>query len=124
MNRKHVTGIALLFALGSVAGMFALVRTIGIASSDTRAATDTLVRARTRQVATVHGLLAGTDTSRPWALGVYLAAVGAVTTATAFRVLSPKPRPQVKKAVAGAAAAADRVTAREVARMAAPGAQR
>ena len=27
--------------------------------------------------ATVHGLLAGTDTGRPWALGIYLAAVAA-----------------------------------------------
>ncbi len=74
-------------------------------------------------LATVHGLLAGTDTSRPWALGVYLAAVGAVITATAFRVLSPKPRPHAKKAVAGPASAADRATAREAARMAAPSAQ-
>ncbi len=50
MNRKHVTGIALLLALGSVAGMFALVRASGIAGSNTRAATDTLVQARTRQL--------------------------------------------------------------------------
>lgn len=50
MNRKHVTGIALLLALGIVAGMFALVRTTGIASSNTRAATTALVQARTRQL--------------------------------------------------------------------------
>lgn len=50
MNRKHVTGIALLLALGIVAGMFALVRATGIASSNTRAATDTLVQARTGQL--------------------------------------------------------------------------
>ena len=42
-------------------------------------------------LATMHGLVAGTDTSRPWALAVYLVSVGAVVTATAFRVLSPKP---------------------------------
>ena len=50
MNRKHVTAIALLLALAVVAGMFALVRTTGIASSNTRAATDALVQARTRQL--------------------------------------------------------------------------
>jgi predicted ferric reductase len=37
---------------------------------------------------TVHGLTAGTDTSRPWALGLYLGAVGAVGFATAWRALS------------------------------------
>ena len=50
MNRKHVTGIALLLAVAVVAGMFALVRTTGIASSNSRAATDALVRARTKQL--------------------------------------------------------------------------
>jgi len=38
---------------------------------------------------TAHGLLAGTDTSRPWALGLYLGAVGAVAAATAWRALVP-----------------------------------
>ena len=37
---------------------------------------------------TVHGLTAGTDTSRPWALGLYLGAVGSVGFATAWRALS------------------------------------
>lgn len=50
MSRKHVTGIALLLAVAVVAGMFALVRTTGIASSNSRAATDALVRARTKQL--------------------------------------------------------------------------
>ena len=40
--------------------------------------------------ATVHGLAAGTDSGRPWALGIYLGAIGAVTAATAFRALQPK----------------------------------
>jgi sulfoxide reductase heme-binding subunit YedZ len=50
--------------------------------------------------ATAHGLLAGTDSSAPWALGLYLGAVGAVAAATAWRALvpparpSPRPRPQ------------------------------
>jgi len=39
--------------------------------------------------ATVHGLLAGSDSNRPWALGLYLGAVGAVGAATAWRALVP-----------------------------------
>ena len=38
-------------------------------------------------LATLHGLSAGTDTTRPWALALYLGAVGAVATATAWRFL-------------------------------------
>ena len=37
--------------------------------------------------ATVHGIGAGTDTSRPWAFAIYLGAIGAVAFATAWRVL-------------------------------------
>ncbi len=44
--------------------------------------------------ATVHGVAAGTDSSRPWALGVYLGAVGAVGFATAWRALTVTPRPK------------------------------
>jgi len=52
--------------------------------------------------ATVHGLAAGADTSRPWAFALYLVAVGAVAAATAWRALMPPlperpsrtPRPQ------------------------------
>ena len=36
-----------------------------------------------------HGLLAGTDSGRPWAFGLYLGAVGAVGAATTWRVLVP-----------------------------------
>ena len=50
MNRKHVTGIALLLAFAVVAGMFAVVRTTGIASSNSRAAAAALVQARTTQL--------------------------------------------------------------------------
>ena len=35
------------------------------------------------RLATVHGLAAGTDSSQPWAFGLYLGAVGAVAFATA-----------------------------------------
>jgi methionine sulfoxide reductase heme-binding subunit len=42
---------------------------------------------------TLHGLLAGTDASQPWARGLYLGAVGAVTFATAWRALSRPTRP-------------------------------
>jgi sulfoxide reductase heme-binding subunit YedZ len=41
-------------------------------------------------LATVHGLTAGTDTSRPWVLGLYLGAVGAVATATTWRFMAPR----------------------------------
>jgi sulfoxide reductase heme-binding subunit YedZ len=44
--------------------------------------------------ATAHGLAAGTDSSQPWAFGLYVGAVGAVAFATSWRVLtrfSPSP---------------------------------
>jgi methionine sulfoxide reductase heme-binding subunit len=40
-------------------------------------------------LATVHGLAAGTDSGRPWALPLYGAATGAVLAATAWRALVP-----------------------------------
>lgn len=48
--------------------------------------------------ATAHGLLAGSDSAAPWALALYLGAVGAVVFATAWRALVParppaRPRP-------------------------------
>jgi predicted ferric reductase len=42
---------------------------------------------------TAHGLTSGSDSSRPWALGLYLGAVGAVAFATAWRALTVAPRP-------------------------------
>ena len=42
-------------------------------------------------LATVHGLAAGTDSARPWAIWLYVGAVGAVSAATASRVLSAAP---------------------------------
>ncbi len=42
---------------------------------------------------TVHGLKAGTDSSQPWAFALYVSAVGAVTFATAWRVLTRPSRP-------------------------------
>ncbi len=44
--------------------------------------------------ATVHGLAAGTDSAQPWALGLYLGAVGSVALATAWRALTVVPRPK------------------------------
>ena len=44
-------------------------------------------------LATAHGLTAGTDTSRPWSMGLYLGAVFAVALATAWRVLT-RPNPK------------------------------
>lgn len=43
--------------------------------------------------ATAHGVLAGSDSSEPWAIGLYLGAIGAVAAATAWRALVPPPRP-------------------------------
>ena len=45
-------------------------------------------------LATAHGLAAGTDSSRPWAFGLYLGAVFAVATATAWRALTRPVRPK------------------------------
>ena len=62
-----------------------------------------LARAALRHVprsscsATAHGLLAGTDSSAPWAFGLYLGAVGAVAAATAWRALTVVPRPDRKE---------------------------
>lgn len=41
--------------------------------------------------ATVHGLAAGTDSSRTWAIWLYVGAVSAVTAATAWRALTSAP---------------------------------
>ena len=49
-------------------------------------------------LATVHGLASGTDAGRRWAFAVYLAAVGSVTAATAWRALQPPPTPQRRTA--------------------------
>ena len=43
-------------------------------------------------LATLHGLAAGTDTSRPWAPALYGGAVGAVLAAAAWRALVPPNR--------------------------------
>jgi DMSO/TMAO reductase YedYZ heme-binding membrane subunit len=43
-------------------------------------------------LATAHGLAAGTDSSRPWAFALYLAAVFAVTAATAWRAFASSTR--------------------------------
>lgn len=38
--------------------------------------------------ATVHGVMVGTDTGKPWALGLYLGSIGAVSFAAAWRFLA------------------------------------
>jgi methionine sulfoxide reductase heme-binding subunit len=48
--------------------------------------------------ATVHGLAAGTDTSQPWAFGLYLGAIGSVATATAWRAVARPLTPQRRTA--------------------------
>jgi sulfoxide reductase heme-binding subunit YedZ len=44
-------------------------------------------------LATVHGIMAGTDTSLPWARGVYIGAVAAVAGATTWRALASAAKP-------------------------------
>ena len=46
--------------------------------------------------ATVHGLAAGTDSGRPWAVGLYLGAMGLVAAASAWRALVPRNLPAVQ----------------------------
>ena len=58
-------------------------------------------------LATAHGLATGTDSSRAWALGIYLGAAGAVAVATAWRALSPAPSPARRGAPAARAAPAE-----------------
>ncbi len=55
--------------------------------------------------ATIHGIGAGTDSSRPWAFALYLGAVGSVAAATTWRALvSPAPaRARRARPAAGAA---------------------
>jgi sulfoxide reductase heme-binding subunit YedZ len=45
-------------------------------------------------LAAAHGVLTGTDSGEPWALGLYLGSIGAVAAATAWRGLVPPGRPQ------------------------------
>ena len=49
----------------------------------------------------VHGVMSGTDTAQPWALGIYLGAIGAVVMATAWRILVPPAKPVRAKPAAG-----------------------
>jgi len=55
---------------------------------------------------TVHGLMAGTDTAQPWAMNIYLGAVGAVAFATTWRAFAGPARPAVAPAPAPPVAAA------------------
>ncbi|MGZ4332655.1 MAG: ferric reductase-like transmembrane domain-containing protein [Gaiellaceae bacterium] len=51
-------------------------------------------------LATLHGLLSGTDTAQPWMRDLYLGALGAVAAATAWRVLAPPARRAPREAPA------------------------
>lgn len=48
-------------------------------------------------LSTAHGVLAGTDTGRPWAAALYALAVGSVLAAAAFRFTAPRPAPARKR---------------------------
>jgi methionine sulfoxide reductase heme-binding subunit len=59
---------------------------------------------------TVHGLLAGTDSSQPWARGLYLGALGAVAFATAWRAMTGPARPSPARPLVTPAPARERST--------------
>jgi DMSO/TMAO reductase YedYZ heme-binding membrane subunit len=61
--------------------------------------------------ATVHGLLSGSDSNKPWVQLVYLVAIGAVALATTWRVLTVR-KPGSKHSGPLAAARLDHVAAR------------
>jgi len=69
---------------------FALRRRIGVANWRRLHWTTYAIFA----AATVHGLAAGTDSTRPWALSIYLGAVGSVAAAAAWRSLAVPLDPQ------------------------------
>jgi sulfoxide reductase heme-binding subunit YedZ len=48
--------------------------------------------------ATAHGLMAGTDSARPWALAMYVGATGAVVALTAWRITTPRRRAPASRA--------------------------
>lgn len=52
--------------------------------------------------ATAHGLMAGTDSARPWALAMYVAATGAVVALTAWRITTPRRKAPAPRAPWGA----------------------
>ncbi len=49
----------------------------------------------------VHGVMSGTDTGRPWALAIYLGAIGTVVMAAAWRILVPPAKPVRRRAITG-----------------------
>lgn len=50
-------------------------------------------------LATVHGVASGTDSSQPWAHDLYLAAVGTVAFATAWRALGRRTSPATQRSI-------------------------
>jgi sulfoxide reductase heme-binding subunit YedZ len=46
---------------------------------------------------TVHRVMSGTDTSRPWTLGLYLGAIGSVVTSTVIRAVVPPAKPERRR---------------------------
>lgn len=50
-------------------------------------------------LATVHGVAPGTDSSQPWAHDLYLAAVGAVAFATAWRAFGRRTSPATQRSI-------------------------
>jgi DMSO/TMAO reductase YedYZ heme-binding membrane subunit len=53
-------------------------------------------------LATIHGIVAGTDTTRPWMSAFYLSAIGSVVAATSWRALVPPTRRPLPPTAKGA----------------------
>ena len=93
MRRGHAIALSLLLGAGVAAGAAASFRTVhlGLASA---AGAPAVSQKAIAAATTAHGLLAGSDSSRHWAQMLYISAVGAVSTAVAFRVLSSTAKPR------------------------------
>ena len=61
----------------------------------------------------VHGVMSGTDTGRPWALAIYLGAIGTVVMAAAWRILVPPAKPVRRRAITGVEAGGQREPLRD-----------
>jgi apolipoprotein N-acyltransferase len=94
MDRKHATRIALLLAVAVIAGLFAAVRTAGLAGASHEAATTALVQARTAQLDRVESALRRQVAAANTALSA--ARPAATPAAGATRIVYVRPAPIVK----------------------------
>jgi hypothetical protein len=97
MDRKHATRIALLLAVAVVAGLFAAVRTSGLAGASRATATTALVQARTTQLDRVEATLRGQVAAANATLArARTSSAPTAAAAPAQRVVYVRPAPIVK----------------------------